>query len=341
MHKSGFSSRLEVWFLAIAGIPALVRGQSSPAPSLGAAASFAVLGGSSVTSTGSTIITGNLGVSPGSSIIGSPTVKIGATYRNDSVAKQAQKDAAAAYTDLAGRSCGHDLSSQDLGGKTLLPGIYCFSSSAQLTGTLILDGADDPTSVWVFRARDTLTMAAGSSVLTSHGGWSGNVFWQAGTGVTLNASTAFIGNILTLTSITVRNGVSVSGRLLAAGTVRLDSDDVSLCCAPITLTPEMLPGASNLTPYNATITASGGVPPYMFGYTGTLPFGLTFTQTSPTTATVSGTPVANGDFNICITVADANSCTATECVPALSNCGLMMLSVLLAGVGIVLLSKGD
>jgi type VI secretion system secreted protein VgrG len=334
-----FHSRLEVWLLAIAGIPAILVAQSPPP--LGTAASFAVLGGSSVTSSGSTVITGNLGVSPGNSIIGSPTVKIGAIHRNDSLARQAQKDAAAAYNDLAGRTCVRDLTGQDLGDRTLPPGVYCFSSSAQLTGTLILDAADDPNAVWVFQVRDTLTAVAGSSVLIAHGGWNGNVFWQAGTGATLNASTAFAGNVLTLASITVRNSGIVSGRLLAAGTVRLDSDDVSLCCAPITLTPEALPSASNLASYNATITASGGASPYTFGYTGTLPSGLTFTQTSPTTATISGTPFANGDFDICITATDANLCTAAECVPALSAWGLLLLSLLLAAVGILSLSKGN
>jgi type VI secretion system secreted protein VgrG len=335
-----FHSRFDVWFLALAGIPALVDAQSPPPPSLGAAASFAVLGGSSVTSSGSTVVTGNLGVSPGNSIIGSPIVKVGATYRNDSVARQAQKDAAAAYGDLAGRTCGHDLSGQDLGGRTLSPGVYCFSSSAQLTGTLILDAAGDPNAVWVFQVRDTLTTTAGSSVLMAHGGWNGNVFWQAATGVTLNASTTFAGNVLTLASITVRNEAIVSGRLLAAGTVRLDNDDISLCCAPVTLTPETLPSATNESPYSATITASGGVAPYTFRYTGTLPAGLTFAQTSPTTATVSGTPFANGDFDICINATDANLCTTAECVPAPSVWGLVLLFFLLCGMGILLLSRG-
>src|SRR5258708_892113 len=102
-----FHSRLGLglWFLAIAGAPTLLRGQSPAPPTLGAADSFAVLGGSSVTSTGSTVVTGNLGVSPGNTISGSITVKVGATYRNDSVARQAQRDATSAYNDLAGRTC--------------------------------------------------------------------------------------------------------------------------------------------------------------------------------------------------------------------------------------------
>src|SRR4051794_38803181 len=131
---------LGLWFLAIAGAPTLLRGQS---PSLGSADSFAVLGGSSVTSTGSTVVTGNLGVSPGNTISGSIAVKVGATYRNDSVARQAQRDATSAYNNLAARTCTTTLNTVP-DGLTLPPGVYCLSSSAQLTGTLILNAKNDP-----------------------------------------------------------------------------------------------------------------------------------------------------------------------------------------------------
>ena len=156
-----FHSRfaLGVWFLT-AGAPALLRGQSPAPPSLGAAASFAVLGGSSVTSIGSTIVTGNLGVSPGNTIGGSPIVKIGAIYRNDSVARQAQRDAASAYNDLIARTCTANLST-DLGGMTLGPGVYCFSSAAQLTSTpLILDCPRDPNSLGFFCSPNSLFSAS-------------------------------------------------------------------------------------------------------------------------------------------------------------------------------------
>src|SRR6476620_5405515 len=123
---------LGLWFLAIAGAPTLLRGQSPP--SLGSADSFAVLGGSSVTSTGSTVVTGNLGVSPGNTISGAITVKVGATYRNDSVARQAQRDATSAYNNLAAWTCTTTLSTNP-GGLTLGPGVYCFTSTAQLIGT--------------------------------------------------------------------------------------------------------------------------------------------------------------------------------------------------------------
>src|SRR6476469_7561486 len=169
-------SRLGVglWCLAIAGTTTLLRAQSPAPPSIGDADSFAVLGGSSVTSTGSTVVTGNLGVSPGTTISGSPTVKIGATYRNDSVARQAQRDATSAYSDLASRTCTKTLTT-DLGGLALGPGVYCFTSTAQLTGTLILDAANDPNAAWIFRIGTTLTTATNSSAHVINAGYENNI----------------------------------------------------------------------------------------------------------------------------------------------------------------------
>ena len=136
------------------------------APSLGTAQSFAVLGGSTVTNTGPTIITGDLGVSPGTAVTGFPPgiVTGGTIHAADAVALQAQSDTTTAYNDLAGQACTIDLTGQDLGGLTLVPGVYCFSSSAQLTGALTLDAEGDPNAVWVFQIGSTLTTASNSSV---------------------------------------------------------------------------------------------------------------------------------------------------------------------------------
>ena len=110
------------------------------APGLGVASSYAVLGASTVTNTGFTIIGGDLGVSPGTAVTGFPPgIVTGATHSADTAAAQAQVDVTTAYNALAGESCTLDLTGQDLGGMTLTAGVYCFSSSAELTGQLTLD----------------------------------------------------------------------------------------------------------------------------------------------------------------------------------------------------------
>jgi len=205
-------------------------GSPAPAaPSLGRARSFAVLGGSTVTNTGATAITGDLGVSsPGVSVTGFPpgTIARGARRVGDPVANQAQRDAQSAYAALAGEVCNTPLTGQDLGGKTLAPGVYCFKSSAQLTGQLVLDARGSSRGVWVFQIASTLTTATGSSVVMSKGGRAGNVFWQVGSAATLGTRTAFAGNILAYSSITMNTGARLSGRALARAAVTMDSNEM-------------------------------------------------------------------------------------------------------------------
>jgi hypothetical protein len=205
-------------------------------PSLGTAASFAVLGASTVTNTGASIVTGNLGVSPGTAITGFPpgTVVAGTTHPGDAVALQAQTDAATAYSNLAGQSCNTILTGQDLGGLTLTPGTYCFATSAQLTGILTLNAQGNPNAVFIFKIGSTLTTAAASSVVVINGGSDCNVFWQVGTSATLGANTTFAGNLLAEASITLGNASSVIGRTLAlSAAVTMDTDTVSnASCGP-------------------------------------------------------------------------------------------------------------
>jgi uncharacterized repeat protein (TIGR01451 family) len=206
------------------------------APTLGTAQSFAVLGGSTVTNTGPTVITGNLGVSPGTAITGFPPgIVNGETHAADAVALQAQSDTTIAYDNLAGQACNSDLTGQDLGGMTLVPGVYCYSSSTQLTGALTLDAGGDPDAVWVFKTGSTLTTASNASVLLTNGADPCNVYWQIGSSATLGTDTTFVGNILALTSITLTTGADVTGRALARnGAVTMDSNTVnaSVCGAP-------------------------------------------------------------------------------------------------------------
>jgi hypothetical protein len=210
--------------------PDATCGVGSSAPSLGAAASFLVLGSSTVTSTGATTISGDLGVSPGSAITGFPPGLVlgGAEHAADATALQAQSDLTAAYDVLAGDACGVDLSGQDLGGLTLTQGVYCFSSSAALTGTLVLDAQGDPGAVFVFQIGSTLTTAGDASVVLVNDAQDCLAFWQVGSSATLGAGTVFSGSILALASITLDTGASVSGRALAQnGAVTMDTNTIA------------------------------------------------------------------------------------------------------------------
>lgn len=210
---------------------------AGPTPvDLGTASAFAVLGASTVTSTGATTIDGDLGVSPGTAITGFPPgiVSNGTIHAADAVASQAHSDLTTAYTNAAAQPCGTDLTGQDLGGLTLTPGVYCFNTSAQLTGILNLDAQGDPRAVWIFKIGTTLTTASGSIVSLIGKAQSCNVFWQIGSSATLGTTTHFAGNILALTSITLVNGSTVEGRALARnGAVTLDTNAVNLPpCGP-------------------------------------------------------------------------------------------------------------
>jgi hypothetical protein len=228
--------RTSIGFLAIIGIAAFLFG-TAPASAqvpLGSASSFAVLGGSTVTNTGPTVVSGNLGVSPGSSVTGfTPGIVVGGTiHAADAVAAQAQSDLTTAYNTAAGLPCGTDLTGQNLGGLTLTPGVYCFASSAALTGTLTLNFQGNPNASFVFKIGSTITTASASSVvLTNNGGspCAPNLIWQVGSSATLGTGTSFAGNILALTSITLTTGASVRGRALSRnGAVTLDTNNVSI-----------------------------------------------------------------------------------------------------------------
>jgi len=243
---------LSVVFVAFAALLLLALPVTAQV-SLGTTQSFAVLGGSTVTNTGPSSISGNVGVSPGSSVTGFPPGVLiggGAIHAADAVAAQAQSDLTVAYNAAAGTPCTVDLTGQDLGGLTLTPGVYCFTSSAQLTGTLTLNMQGNPNSFFLFKIGSTLTTASASSVVLINSGGTlcpNNVFWQVGSSATLGTGSSFAGNILALTSITMTTGSTLQGRSLARnGAVTLDSNTIAICgalvaCPVITVNPATLP----------------------------------------------------------------------------------------------------
>ena len=232
---------LALSFLALPLLAFSAFATSDNSVNLGTAGSYAVLAGSTVTNTGSSVLTGNLGVWPGTAVIGFPPGIVGGTiHAGDAAAAQAQRDLTTAYNAAMGLSPTATLTGTDLGGLVLTPGVYFFASSAQLTGTLTLNNLGNPNAVFVFQIGSTLTTASNSSVIFSNSLADPNVFWQVGSSATLGTTTAFQGNILALTSITLNTGATIGcGSALAInGAVTLDSNVIGGGCGTKSTVPE-------------------------------------------------------------------------------------------------------
>jgi ice-binding like protein len=191
-----------------------------PVP-LGSAANFGVLAGSAVTNTGATVVSGSLGVSPGTSVSGFPPgVVNGVIHAGDATAAQGQVDLTTAYTNAAGRPPGTVVAG-DIGGQTLTPGVYTSSSTLGITGNLTLTGA----GVYIFQIASGLTTASGSQVILAGGATADNIFWQVGSSATLGTTSILYGDILAQASITENTGAVLHGRALArTGAVTLQGN---------------------------------------------------------------------------------------------------------------------
>lgn len=204
---------------------------------LNSASTFGILGSTSVTNTGLTIINGDLGLYPGTSITGfnPPGIVNGNIYQTVPAAQQAQTDALMAYNQAVTQPCDIVLTGQDLGAMTLSPGVYCFDSTAQLTGALTFDGQGDASAVFIVRIGTALTTAQGASVLPIGAAQACNIVFAMGSAVTFGAGTVFTGSVLAQAGIALTAGASNNGLLasLFADVTMIQNTVNAVACAAV------------------------------------------------------------------------------------------------------------
>lgn len=281
--------------LTIVGFGAQAALAATPTVNLGTATAFAVIGGSTVTNTGSSVISGDIGLSPGTSITGFPpgVQSNGVTDQTNAVALQAENDTTAAYLDAAGRTP-FTTAPSDLGGSTLVPGVYRSSSAMALTGSLTLNGGGNADAVFIFQAGSSLITASGSTVVLENGAQACNVFWQVGSSATLGTSSNFAGTILALTSATLDTGATLSGRVLARnGAVTLDANTITVpTCLASSATPTTTTTAGTTTTTSAKKTTTTTTKPKAKGTgTGT---GIGTTKPTPSATPKTHTVIPRG-----------------------------------------------
>ncbi|MCU1688390.1 MAG: hypothetical protein JWN20_318, partial [Jatrophihabitantaceae bacterium] len=269
---------------------------AATAPGLGTASSFAVLGATQVTNAGITTVSGNLGVSPGTAVTGGPIVINGVIHSADAVALQAKNDALGAYT-TAMNEVSTPLASAELGGKIFPPGAYD-AGTLGLTGTLVLDGLNDPTSVFIFKSASDLITASNSVVTLVNGANACNVFWQVTSSATLGTNTVFAGTLLASTSVFAGFGTDVEGRLFAnTGQVTLDTATVVLPrCGGVDTTTTITAAGPTTTvagPATTETTTVAGSTTTVAGSTTTVA-GPTTTVAGPTTTVAGPTTTVAG-----------------------------------------------
>jgi hypothetical protein len=284
------------WLVALGSLAGDAHGALGPAPiALDGVDGFAVMAGSTVTSAGVSAVTGDVGVSPGTAVTGfGPGTINGALHAGDAAAGQAHADLASAYTDAVGRAPAVPILG-DLGGVTLTPGVYAAGAALTLAGTLTLDARGNPAAVFILQAGSTLGTAIGSQVNLAGGAQSCNVFWQVGSSAALGASSGLAGTILVSTSISMGDGVTIDGRVLARdGAVTMINDTVSAAhCTTLTSStaPTITPFTTKLTGLNQTVRTTIGGWSVTDARLGNAGYSVTVAASTPT---VGGSTTAAG-----------------------------------------------
>ncbi len=286
-----------------AGSPAAAA--SPAAVNLGTAGSFAILAQATITNTGASVITGNIGLYPGTSVTGfSSAVVNGTTYVNDATAQQAMADLTTAYNSVtpAGTASAGDTSTTVAGGllngQTFGPGVYNYTSGLDLTTTVTLDAYGNSNAVFIFQAGSTLTTASASSVVLTGGAQACNVFWQVGSSATLGPTTAFVGTILAATSVSLDQGASVDGGVLAGATDPTGA--VTLIDNAITV-PTCASTTTAVHPASTTLTTAAS--------SSTITLGNSVTDVATVTSANGSTPSGAVQFYAC--AAGITACTST------------------------------
>ena len=226
--------------------PASTCGQV-PVP-LGSASTYAALSGTTVTSTGATALTGDLGVSPGSSVTGFPPgTYTGTKNAGNPAAASAEANVTLAFNNASARSNCAVAVAGNLGGQTLTPGLYKSTSSLAISsGDLTLSGGGNPNGIFVFQIASALTTTSGRAVVLTNGAQAGNVYWEAGSSITLGTTSTMQGTLLAYASITMLTGSHLNGRALAR------TGDVTLSASTI-----VVPTTTSSSTYAVTFTEGG------------------------------------------------------------------------------------
>ncbi len=272
-------------------MPLLAYAANPATVNLGTAATYSVLSGGAFTNAGATTLSGDLGLSPAGAITDTGPMTVGGATRNGGeAAAQALTDMLAAYDDAAGRTADSTFSG-DQNGVTYVAGVYFAGGAFALTGTMTLDGQNNPNAVFIFNVDAALNTAAASNVVLINGAQAGNVFWRVNGAVTIGAGANFSGTLIVVGAVTIGDGASLNGRALSTGLVTLSTNTITTISA--TTAPGAPTGVS-ATPGNTHASVSWTAPANnggsaITGYTVTAsPGGQTATTAGATTVTVTG-----------------------------------------------------